>query len=360
MSDEQDDDDKQHDPSQKKLDDARKKGEVPRSADLITTGSYAGLLLAAVGAGGYTLTRMGETLMPLISRSSTLAREIDRGGGATLAGTLLGEVGFALAPWMVLPLALALVSVIAQQALLVTGSKLQPKLNRISILGNAKNKFGRNGLFEFAKSTSKLLIYTVILVWFLMSKMPEIMASVALSPEPVVGLLMELSVTFLGIVLLISICIGGIDFFWQRAEHMRKNRMSHKDMKDEHKDSEGDPHTKQQRRQRGYEIAMNSMLSAVPEASVVVVNPTHYAVALQWSRNSPGAPVCVAKGVDEVARKIREAATEAGVPIHSDPPTARAIHATVDVGAEIEPEHFAPVAVAIRFAEEMRRKAAQR
>ncbi len=360
MSDEQDDDDKQHEASQKKLDDARKKGEVPRSADLITTGSYAGLLLAAFGAGAYSLSSMGATLSTMLVQSVPLAAEIDRGGGATLLGTLLLDVGGSMAPWAFLPLVMALVSVVAQQALTVTGSKLQPKLNRISILSNFKNKFGRNGLFEFGKSTVKLLIYAVILIWFLSARMPVILASVALSPGPVVGLLLELAVSFMGLVLLISICIGGIDFFWQRAEHMRKNRMSHQDMKDEHKQSEGDPHAKQQRRQRGYEIAMNSMLAAVPEASVVLVNPTHYAVALKWSRDAPGAPVCVAKGVDEVARRIREAAEAAGVPIHSDPPTTRAMHATVEIGEEIRAEHFGPVAVAIRFAEEMRRKAAER
>ena len=123
---------------------------------------------------------------------------------------------------------------------------------------------------------------------------------------------------------------------------------------DEAKASEGDPHVKQQRRQKGYEIAMNQMLADVPKADVVVVNPTHYAVALKWSRLPGEAPVCVAKGVDEIAAQIREVAMEAGVPIHRDPPTARAIHATVRIGEEIRPEHYQAIAAAIRFAEKMR------
>ena len=114
---------------------------------------------------------------------------------------------------------------------------------------------------------------------------------------------------------------------------------------------------KSQRRQRAQAIAMNRMLADVPKADVIVVNPTHYAVALKWSRKSGRAPVCLAKGVDEAAARIREIAATAGVPIHSDPPTARALHASVETGQEIRPEHYAPVAAAIRFAESMRRRA---
>jgi len=130
-------------------------------------------------------------------------------------------------------------------------------------------------------------------------------------------------------------------------------------MQDEFKDSEGDPHLKAARRQRAVDIAMKQMLAEVPKADVVIVNPTHYAVALKWSRGSGRAPVCVAKGTDEVAARIRTKATEAGVPIWSDPPCARAIHAQVKVGEEIDRSHFAAVAAAIRFAEKMRQKARQ-
>ena len=132
--------------------------------------------------------------------------------------------------------------------------------------------------------------------------------------------------------------------------------MSRKEMTDEAKEQEGDPHVKQQRRQKGYEIAMNQMLADVPDADVVVVNPTHYAVALKWDRLQGGAPICVAKGVDDIAARIRETANENNVPIHRDPPTARALYATVDIGEQILPEHYRAVAASIRFAEKMRAK----
>jgi len=138
---------------------------------------------------------------------------------------------------------------------------------------------------------------------------------------------------------------------------LRNNRMSHQEMRDEIKQSEGDPYMKQSRRQRGYDIATNRMLVDVPKADVVIVNPSHYAVALRWDRSAGSAPRCVAKGTDEVAARIREVAMAAGVPIQRDPPTARALHASVAIGAEIRPEHYRAVAAAVRFAETMRARA---
>ena len=150
------------------------------------------------------------------------------------------------------------------------------------------------------------------------------------------------------------------DLLWQKYHHLQKLRMSHKEMQDESKESEGDPHMKGKRRQRAQEIATNQMLHDVPRADVIIVNPTHYAVALEWARKPGTAPVVVAKGVDDVARRIREVAAESNVPIHSDPPTARALHATVKIGHEIDPEHYRAIAAAIRFATEMRAKAKER
>lgn len=114
---------------------------------------------------------------------------------------------------------------------------------------------------------------------------------------------------------------------------------------------------KQQRRQKGVEIAMNQMLAAVPDADVIVVNPTHYAVALKWDRSVGGAPECIAKGVDEIAARIRERAQENAIPIHSDPPTARALFSSVEIGEQIPRDHYEAVAAAIRFADRIKKMA---
>lgn len=356
MSSEESDDSKQHEPTQKKLDDARKRGEVARSADLNTAMSYLSLLLLAMGVGASSFLGIGNVLRPFLERPEKIS-VIARGQGATLTGTLLVELSAWLLPWFLLPAVAVLGLGVATRSLIVAPDKLMPKLNKISLISNAKNKFGRSGLFEFSKSTVKLCIYAGILGVFIWNKLPDMIATLSLNPGMGVVLLLRLLLEFFALVFLVALTIGLIDFLWQRQEHLRKNRMSHKELMDEIKQNEGDPHLKQKRRQKGYEIATNQMLSEVPEADVVIVNPTHVAVALKWSRQPGQAPVCVAKGVDGIAAHIREIAAENGVAIHRDPPTARALHSTVEIGEEIPQDHYKAVAAAIRFAENMRRKA---
>ena len=216
------------------------------------------------------------------------------------------------------------------------------------------------GLFEFAKSTVKLVVYAVILAVFLKGRMPQILAVPHLSPGMAMAGMFRICIDFLLLVVVVAGVVAIADYLWQYFDLRHRNRMTHQEVKDEVKQSEGDPHVKQQRRQKGTQIALNQMLGDVPEADVVIVNPTHYAVALKWDRASNAAPVCVAKGVDEIAARIRERAAEAGVPLHRDAPTARALHAAVEIGEEIRPEHYRPVAAAIRFAETMRKRAGSR
>lgn len=360
MADDTEASDKEHEPTQKKLDDARKKGEIARSTDLTTAAAYFGMLIAATALGATSLKGLGETLSGLLSGAASLSDDAFAGGGRAFTGALLLDTSALLAPLFAIPALAAMLVIIATRSFVVTPEKLAPKLSRISPLSNAKNKFGRAGLFEFAKSFAKLSIYSVVMGVFLWQRLPQMLATIGLTPGIATVTLLDLSLDFLVIVLIIAGAIGGIDLLWQQQEHLRKNRMSRKELMDESKQNEGDPHMKQQRRQRGYDIAMNRMLADVPDADVIVVNPTHYAVALKWTRHHGAAPVCVAKGVDEVAARIREVAAEAGVPIHRDPPTARAIHATVDIGEEIRPDQYRAAAVAIRFAEEIRRKAKAR
>lgn len=354
---ESEDQDKQHDPTQKKLDDARKKGEVPRSVDLTTAATYGGFLICAFTFGAASIVSLGSALSGILEQAGPLAEGVFSGHQQSVIGGLIMIVIGATSPWFLFPALAAILSVVAQKSFLVTPDKIQLKLNRISLLSNAKNKFGRNGLFEFAKSFFKLLIYSIVLGIFLLYSTPEILGSLYLEPTMVTSVLAQMCLSFLVIVLVVSGLVGVVDFVWQSAEHVRKNRMSRKELTDESKQSEGDPHMKQQRRQKGYEIAMNQMLAQIPASDVVIVNPQHYAVVLKWSRKAGAAPVCVAKGVDGIAARIREIASESAVPIHRDPPTARALYSAVEIGDEIHPDHYKAVAAAIRFAEAMTKKA---
>lgn len=357
MSGQQDDTEKNFDATPQKLLEARRKGELAKSTDLMTAAAYAGLLVALLMTGPDAVRTAGTALMVMLDQPEELAPLIFDGAPAPILGGLLWAVALGFIPIFALPFATVVLAIVAQRALVFAPNKLQPKLSRISLIANAKNKFGRNGLFEFAKSFFKLCIYSVCVAFFIRSRLPEILSVAQTEPNLVLSLLAELCITFLFIVVLISGAIGGIDAVWQHFEHLRKNRMSHKDIQDETKNAEGDPHLKQERRQRAMSISQNQMMADVPTADVIVVNPTHYAVALKWSRLPGEAPVCVAKGVDEIAQAIRAKGAEHGVPIHSDPPTARSLHATTEIGAQIAPELYRAVAAAIRFAEKMRSRA---
>lgn len=351
---------KSFEPTPRKLEEARRKGEVPRSVDVITAAAYGGVLLAAASFGGAGMLAVGGALSTLLAAPDQLAGDWFGGGSTALGGAIGGRLVGALLPWFILPAAAAFLAILAQQSLVFAPSKIAPRLSRISPLETAKQKFGRNGLFEFFKSFVKLAVYSLLLGLFLLARMDDVMATVSLSPRAAIAALLRLGFDFLVIALLIAAAIAAIDLLWQRAEHRRRHMMTRQEVLDETKESEGDPHLKQARRQRGQEIAMNRMLADVPDADVVIVNPAHYAVALAWSRAPGDAPVCVAKGVDEIAARIREAAQAAGVPIHRDPPTARAIWRVVEIGQQIRPEHYRAVAAAIRFAETLRAQALRR
>ncbi len=351
------DEDKQHEPTQKKLDDARKKGEIAKSSDLNTAAGYGGFLLVSLAISGAALAEFTGKMAGLIANAPETAQVVFGASRGMMLDGAIGGAALALVPWFIVPGLVTLLALLAQRGFVVAPEKLVLKLNRISLLANAKNKFGRAGIFEFVKSFAKLAIYSIVLGIFLWRQLPVMIEVIGMDPTMVPLVMFRLCLSFFMIVLLISAAIGGVDLIWQKQEHLRKNRMSHKEMTDEAKQNEGDPHIKNQRRQKGYEIAMNKMLADVPDADVVVVNPTHYAVALKWSRLAGAAPICVAKGKDDVARRIREIAGEAGVPIHRDPPTARVIFAVVDIGQEIHPDHYEAVAAAIRFAEAMRKRA---
>ncbi|MFT3687643.1 EscU/YscU/HrcU family type III secretion system export apparatus switch protein [Paenirhodobacter sp.] len=350
---------KEFEPTPHKLAEARKKGDLVRSQELAVAASYIGFLVVAFALGGRSLMRFGEREMVLLDQADRLSQQM-LGGGAAAPGALLGTIGITVLPWFIGPAVLVILVLVAQRAIVVAPDKIMPKLSRINPIANAGQKFGRSGMFEFFKSFVKLMLIATILGWFLTTRVERIVRTQNMAPEPALIEMFDLLLGFAVIMAVVAAAMGAIDYFWQRMEFLRRNKMSRKELTDEMKHSDGDPHMKQQRRQRAMEIASRQMMADVPKADVVIVNPTHYAVALKWDRAAKRPPVCVAKGVDEIAAKIRALAMESGVPIHPDPPTARALHAALDIGEEIHPEHYRTVAAAIRFSERMRRLARER
>ena len=338
------------DPSPRRLQKAREEGDVIRSEDLQTALVMLGFLLALLIGGPWAIDASAKAAAELIAAADQLRLE----NGAE---RILALCAVALLPSLALllvPGGLLLIWIIASRGLVFAPGKINFRLSRISVLASFKQKFGRNGLVDFCKKTVKMLLISVALAIFLQKNSSDIFLSLRLTPGQFLLLLGQILGSFAMLAIALNATAGAADLIWQRIEFLRRNRMSRKELTDEMKDSEGDPHQKADRLRRAREISSRRMMAEVPEADVVIVNPTHYAVALKWDRAKGRAPVCIAKGQDEIALRIREVARDAGVPIRHDPPTARLLFAAIRIGAEVQPEHYAAVAAAIRFAQSLR------
>jgi len=347
---------KTHEPSQRRLDQARERGDVVQSRDLNTFALYVMLAVVVLAAIGPLLHGMGRAVLGPLWH----ADHADALVGYADYAALIRSVLISIAPfWIVLLVVLMIgpvVALLAQNAVVFAGGNVQPKLSRISLLQNIKQKYGPKGLVEFLKALVKLTAVVVITAAVLV---PFIAASPSYTGLPVSYLGRILHGELVGMVLGVTglyAAIAMFDYFWQRHLYLDKHRMTRKDMEDEQKDTEGNPHMKGRRREKATAIATNRMLFDARTASVMVVNPQHYAVALKWEREAGGAPVCVAKGVDHMALALRRVATAHKVPIFRDPPLARLLHGTMEVGDEVDEQHYQAVAVAIRFALKLQRQ----
>lgn len=351
----EEDSDKQFDASEHKLRRAREQGDIPRSIEVNSALMYLGFWGAIGLVGGVA----APAWLKMAARAIGQEPWPDGRGTSVfdLASAIFGYAVLATLAGITLMGLSTLIGLVVQRSIVFTPKKLVPDINRINPFKNAKQKFGVGGMVTFAISVAKAGLVAVG-GWLLFRSLVTMLINADLMADLqwVSGLGVILQRVII-LALSVSVLFGGIDLLWKRFEYLRRNRMSRKEMMDEYKESEGDPHMKASRRQKGVDIVTNRMLADVEKADVVIVNPTHYAVALEWKRGSGKAPVCLAKGTDDVARRIRERAREHNVPLWSDPPSARAIYALVEIGQEIRTEHFGPVAAAIRFAESMRKKA---
>jgi flagellar biosynthetic protein FlhB len=343
----EDQNDKPYDATRRKLEDARKKGEIVRSQDVVNLVVLGIFIIAIHVVFGGVMSGIMLDIQGFVARSVMRREALDSPDiyAAVLgwALPLLGILFFA-------PFAIIMAGLVSTQQVLFTADKLQPKLNRISLVANAKKKYGLSGLFEFAKNFAKFLVFAALMTVFALDSYDLFQVAIVRGEHMALANIYEVALRWLWFTFLAYVVFAAIDAFWQVQEHARKNRMSHKEMKDEHKNEEGDETIRQQRRAKAEEIATNRMLLDVPKATVVITNPTHYAVALQWTGEQNTVPKCVARGTDETARKIREIAIQSGVPLYRDPPTARELYANVKIGMMINSDHYKAVAAAIGYA----------
>jgi len=344
-------------PTPKRLQDAREKGDVPKSQDLNATAAYLGLFVGLALSSGLAFPKAATALTVFLERPTELGVLFFSSDAKNPMMLLISDALPLFAYIFGTPIVFVILSAIAQQSITFAPSKIAPKLSRISPISIAKQKFGASGLFEWLKSFAKLSAFSILLFWFIFSEIEDISVTPHFNFSHIFLYSVDLFVAFFAIIIVISLVIGAIDFAFQQADHRKKLMMTRKELKDETKENEGDPYLKQERRQRGIDRAMSQQLTDVETADVVVTNPTHYAIALRWDRTPGSAPICVARGVDEFALTIRQRAQAHNVPIHPDPPTARALYATTEVGDQIPIELYQAVAAAIRFSEQSRLRA---
>jgi flagellar biosynthetic protein FlhB len=342
MSGQGDPQDRTEAPTTRRLQKAREKGEVPVSREAVTLAGLAALTLTFLLMGGTTMN-LARPLSIILGQPGLRPTE-----PVALYHELAVACLSAIAPFAI-PITLgATAATLAQTRFALRTSALHFDLGRMSPLKGLKRTFGPNSLVEIAKSLAKLLVVGGSVVQVLRQEMPRLQAlpwaPLGLLPD----LLTSIVIRLLLAVVLAQTVIAAIDIFWLWRQHLRQLRMSRSDVKDEMKETEGDPAIKMRIRRLRMRRARQRMLAAVPKATVIVVNPTHYAVALTYDTEKSNVPRLVAKGVDSMAARIRDTAREHGVPIVENPPLARALH-QLPLGAQIPPELYKVVAELIAY-----------
>lgn len=351
--DDQDDAQKTEEPSQRKLEEASKKGDIVQSQELKHWTMLVAGALAFLIAGGQLAATVEREAVGLIAHAHQVA--VDPGNLLELTRSAGGAILMALALPLGILLIGGLVGNLVQSKPVFTVEKIKPKLSKISPIAGFKRMFSMQRLVEFLKTVAKLIVSGTA-IFVVMWPRRGMLAELIRQPmESTTEAIADLSLLVLLAVIVAMAAIAGLDFLFQKQDHTKKMRMTKQEVKDEHKQMEGDPHIKGRLRQIRMERARRRMMAAVPTADVVIANPTHYAVALRYRHGETQVPVLVAKGVDAVALRIRAVADEHDIPTVENPPLARALHATVEIDEEIPPEHYQAVAEVIGYVLRLKR-----
>ena len=351
MADEDDGGERSEDPTQKRLDDALERGDVAKSQEVNTWFMIAGATLVLSTFAG-SIGGIQTPLKNIIANSWML-----RTDGPSLL-QLAQHLEYAVFAAIGVPLLMLLIAAIAgnmlQHRLVWSGESLKPKLSKISPMEGAKRVFGKQAVANFAKGLFKLVALGAVMTAVLWPERHRLESMLRSDPTSLFGVIVSLSVHLMGSVVAMLAVVAIADYFFQYRQWYERQKMSLRDMKEEFKQSEGDPHIKGRIRQLRHARMKKRMMAAVPKASVIITNPTHYSIALSYERGM-SAPICVAKGVDNIALKIREVAGEHNIPIVENVPLARALYATVEIDDEIPVEHYHAVAEIIGYVMGLRR-----
>ena len=344
---------KEFEATDERLRQARQDGDIPISKEANAFGLIVGIGLGTLVFLMVTSHALNTGFASMFYHADRYATDIFTDQGSQTR-KVLTDILLSIAPLLAVLVACVLLVLILQQAIAFSTKKIKPDIKKISPIDNIKNKYGTKGLLDFLKDAAKMIFAGIIAAYFMYYFASEYYAGSAISRGQMVDFTTTQIVKLICYFGAFQLVLALLDVPLQRHLHAKRLKMTREDLKKEMKQSEGDPHLKQQRRERGTQITRGDMLKNVESATVIMVNPEHYAVALKWDPSGDKAPICVAKGVDHLAAKIREVAQANNVPIYRDPPTARSLHRLVEIDEEIRQEHFAAVAAAIQYVDRVR------
>jgi flagellar biosynthetic protein FlhB len=330
----------------KRLSEARNKGDVPKSMDLPQWASLAASAGVVFMSGGWLAQKLMNDLVPFVAHPDAFT--LQNNGGVQVARLAMSA---AMPIFMAVMCASALGGVAGnfiQTGFIWAPSKITPDVSKLSLFKGVSRLFGTDSWINFGKSLIKAAVIGVICWQTLAPHAAELDQLATFEPARMLPFMMDiLRAMFMSVLAVLGIGAIG-DWVLQRQRFMHRMRMSREEIKEEHRQADGDPQVKQKQKGIRMDRARKRMMANVPKATLVVMNPTHYAVALRYGDDTP-APLCVAKGLDSLALKIRAVAEEAGVPVIEDPPLARALYATVEIDQTIPRQHFEAVAKVIGF-----------
>lgn len=344
-------------PTQKRLDEAQRKGNVARFGETKHAAMFGGAALATAT----TLGLLALGLVPVMSALWGSAESFDLSptGAEEMASGLMARLATVLAPTMALLVLAAIIGGVAGGRPSFAWERLRPKWSKLSPVGGLKRIFGMQGFVEFLKTLVKFAMVAaaaVAVVWPEANRLETVMAGNVDMLVSMIGMLVfRMLLTVTVIVMLLAL----FDILYQRAAHQKKLMMSRQEVKEEHRQTEGSPEIRAKIRELRMAKAGQRMMAAVPTATVVLMNPTHYAVALRYEHGIDAVPKCVAKGIDAVALRIRDVARENSVAVVENPPLARALFATVEIDETVPIEHYAAVAEVIGYVMRLKSGGAQ-
>ncbi|HXW39845.1 MAG TPA: flagellar biosynthesis protein FlhB [Xanthobacteraceae bacterium] len=346
MADERDASERTEDPTPRRLEEAIRRGDVVKSAEVNTWFLVAAGALMIMVFAAPTAASLQTTLRGLLADSYQIRTE-----GPALAALVRGlamQVVGALGIPLILLVIAALAGNFIQHRFVFSVEPVKPQLSRISPAAGLARLFSGQALANFAKGLAKLCVVGAVMTALVWPQRRLLGSLITADPAAILPFATSLALRILGTVVAILAVVAAADYLFQYQQWYERQKMSLREIKEEFRQSEGDPAVKGKLRQLRHSRMRKRMMAAVPKASVVITNPTHFAVALKYERGM-NAPVCVAKGVDLIARRIREVAEEHDVPVVENPPLARALHGTVEIDQEIPPEHYRAVAEIIGY-----------